>query len=499
MYLKERADDDNIYTIMLSLTFSLLFLKTIFPITDLFWTAFTVTCFVCFKTVVCNRYVFSNIKPCLNVLNRDRIVLIALFALYILIDLVNTLYAEYPVITLKRYISFAEAIIVMVCLCVYCSIDKKRWRRNIGRVLLYFSYIGLFAEVITLVNFVRPFMRTEYLQQTSVIGDYNVFSGFFLFTITLGTFSIYKFESNRVVACIGIFLNLCFGATITLLTESRRSVYMLIGVFSVLLLYIAIQEIKNNFELKHIIKILTLLLFFISLVIIIIFSLRVFLQNYSNDNLEEKQDRIINTSNRTSFVRIITGSLYDLVADNERINTEHIGNNEYDSLDRLKNSMGSEMVGKRAYIWKAAVDEITTFSVKELIIGKGVGYSSKMYEKEPYLGIMESIYNKSFKNKELYMYPHNYILQDMLDGGIIKVFLSIVITLFYLYILLKRVFRNSVDWIIVILLQSLVFINIMISDNIGFLGDKYFIVVLCLEILYFDNGGKIQLEKNKKI
>ena len=64
---------------------------------------------------------------------------------------------------------------------------------------------------------------------------------------------------------------------------------------------------------------------------------------------------------------------------------------------------------------------------QELLFGKGAGYATKYYESEPTETVIEELYgtNELVENS---MHTHNYLLQDMMEGGIIKVIFSLVLT-----------------------------------------------------------------------
>lgn len=478
----------KVYDKLIYLSIILLLLKTIIPISDLFWFVFIVLAFL--STIILFEYYrkidYLKIK---SLINKSKLILISI-VLYIIIDAFNIISASNYILFISRYTIFVQGVCVFLCILLLYSLNYKDYSQIISNIYKWISIAGIVVGIIVLLNYLYPIMETENPLQISVFGDYNTFCRFFLFAFLVSNIYIYNTNTSIANKMIFIFLYSILVFSIVLLSSSRRSLFSIIIVLLANFVYLTIKSYKQYRTKKFNVFSIMVIFIFITMCSGIIANGFVSQSiKYNSNHYDMKVERIAELKGRDSFAEIIVGIFSNsskhkdkeniLVADNETTEKETIT-----IIERLENDQRG-LFYARKIIWNEAIGELCQYDIKDIIIGKGSGYSSELYKIEPHATAMREL-NHYKKNEEINMHPHNYLLQDFLEGGLIKVIASILATLgLGIYVILKMV-RNS-NWFIPFMSLILIATNIMISYNKGFLGDTYYVFNLYIILLLNSN------------
>lgn len=482
-----------LYKLLLFLSLTFFFVRTVIPINDLFWVSWIL---LFFSGVVCIIVNIKQIdlKKIKHILSSMRIIGI-LLGVYILVDLLNMIYALDYSVALSKYVIFIQSLNYFVNFLILVSLNRFSVKTVIDDIYKWVFASGFIVGIISIINYIYPFMCSKYLAQISLITDYNAFSRYFIFSYMVGT--VYCYKNHR----FSFFkkLILIFGYTVVvsliiLMTVSRRSLISFGFILLILIVYIIISSTKavwKRLDFRNAFK--RIITVFIALFITVgsIYGINTALIKYSTTHMEVKKARIIQTEKRNSFAKIVVGIVNEDIihrADwdwDKTIESEQKEKQET-AFQRFEDN---DIWGKRKVIWNESIEEIRSFSLKELLFGRGTGYSIKLYEKEEHLKALEKIYDLPDK-VEGFMHPHNYLLQDMLDGGIIKTILSLIMTFgIGVYVFFKFA-RSPEKWIIPFLSLILIATNIMISYSVGFIGDTYYDITLIMSMLLCSTESK---------
>lgn len=479
---------EHIYEGVFYFTCTLFFIKSIVRINDLYWASFVI---MCFGGGILYFYKYRGFKPIMSysrdLLDSSRWIVI-IYGTYILIDLINACRAGTADFLTSKYILFVQIIIILICYIMICMEQEKKEEKYVEKLYLWISVSGVIMGIFSIINYVYPLVKSEYVSQISIILDYNTFCRYFLFSYVITI--IYCYNKCSLGFYKKLFLivgeNILITAMIFMAT-SRRTILTIIAIMILLALYIGVCEIKRYHKKCYDITYKTFVFRFILAIIVIAISLtcgyrlNAELVDYVRHHPKQKIERLQDVSGRDSFGNIIKDITMEFLGNGDKRppKSEDIFFDEdfNNGVDRMSSG---DFFGKRKVIWTQAIEEIQSYDMKALFFGKGLGYSSVMYMKQPHLDAIKSIYALDEEPEKHFMHPHNFLLQDLLDGGIIKCVIALIITLGVGVSLVRKSLQNSTRWMIPVMSMILVASNIMISYCDGFVGDRYFGITLII-------------------
>lgn len=483
---------DKLYCQLICATIVFFLARNALPINDLFWVSWGML-LITSTILIVVQHKKIDIAKVKHILSKSKYLILCIF-LYIIVDAINIFLGGISHEALSKYVIFVQGICILCSIMLANALGYIEFDGLLNRIYKWIFMTSIIIGIIVIVNYYYPLMKTASPAQISVINDYNAFCTFFVFSFVVSVFFLYNTNLNMIKKTILIILETLIALNIILLATSRRSIITMIVMIVILAVYIAILETKKYIKVGEKVKSIAAVVVVIAIIICTFGIANITstkLADYNQENYTNKAERILETDNRDSAFDITKGLIKDDLIENVFLGRHGEIHFAYEpeaetttAIERIENSE-SDLFGKRITIWNEAISELKTYTLKELIMGRGANYAIQMYETEPHATIISELYELD-KDEEIQMHPHNYLLQDMLDGGIIKVFFALLATLgFGLYIFFQLLHNRA--WIVPFLSMILVATNIMISYSVGFLGDTYYNVTMILAILLVSN------------
>lgn len=382
-----------------------------------------------------------------NKLNK---ILFVLLNLYIALDLVGILYSPVKKYSLTKYVVIVQMYILFILLIV-----NIRTKENLDKL---FAAIGLGSIIMAVSTFLAYFgvinLYIPFYGRMCLISDYNLSAT----TILIGVFILILLiirtvqKPIRKIVFIGIISFLSIPVVYN--GDSRRGVMLLLMGFVLVGIYLICYFYKKqqiNFKIILALSISVLIVTSSSLVL-----------NKVLKNMSEK--RIIlneNTAKDDKTLKLEKG---------------------HDIVGRYKSIYKGGALSKRKAIWDISIREVKTYSIKDLFVGKGSGYSSYIYVTK-YSKDIQDLYKNNEEPVLGGSHPHNLFLVDILDGGIIKLLVEGSIWIIILLQILYLVKFNKNIFIMSGIVWSCIFSNCLISGRYGFIYFKEFWLFACITCL----------------
>ncbi|MEG1994549.1 MAG: O-antigen ligase family protein, partial [Oscillospiraceae bacterium] len=343
---------------------------------------------------------------------------------------------KYKVIILMLFISLA----------IYFYTKSEKSEFNIHLTL---GLCSVFICVMSFFNyFVLRLYPIYYTLRLSLRSDYNMYSVAILTGLVCLFFCVKKQQINQYAFYFGGF-PLCSACVI--LSGSRRGFLFWVVICIVFFVSDIVPQkgIQSCSLGKHIAVKIGIYAVFVCMTMLIVFftekGLYALYDEYGS--FVNSQSGVVKIENETSY--------------SQRLGTI---------------SKGSFMT-KRLVIWKEAVEEIKSFDTKSILFGKGNGYDIYMYSESTNPRLWE-LYDKD--TNKFNLSPHNFILSDILNGGISKAVVSFLLWVFICGELLKLLYYEKSLAFLYIIPLGMVFFGSIISGRYGFLYDKYFYIFITL-------------------
>lgn len=413
-------------------------------------------------------------------------------ALFVLYDVLTLFYAVTLSYSINKYMMFVRTIFLIgsIFLCCYENDDsiRKKNEENLIRCICFILIVFVITTIIRWSLGLSPF-----LMRISLRMDYNVYAAYFLFALTFYIFYYMKreesfFGSVKLIYLIFVIISCDF----IYLSASRRALILCPIVVTISLLFYVVRKTvkyKNShikvWNTRNIKSYVMMVCFVIVLVVNFKYSIPIF-EKYISTVSEEKKEA------HKNFMRecLSTGQ------SNGQTNGQQTVNISETSISKRYESVKSEegMVS-RQNIWKVSIAGIKEFDLKEIVFGKGNGYSWNIYENDEDEEVREllDLYGME-KSKPQWMMPHNFILTEFLEGGLLKILLILFLTIAIIYSLFQYIKTDNVYGCMFLLLYFCFAANFMLGTTHGLLGEDLFWLTTGLLILFRSN--ETMVEKN---
>lgn len=474
---------DNIWSMIIFGCFLLYFIRNVLPLNDLFYCLFFLSNVFLIVVLFFNpNYLRDSFNKALDLFRANRIISLCII-LIVSFDLINSLSIGVPYF-IRRYWLTIQFFDIFLVLCIW-RINNNYSKEYLLRKMMYYIFIGsFFTFIVVFVNFLFPLFETVFLSEISTISDYNAFSRFFLFSLCIGTNYVVTDETlSKRRKFLYFVLLMLMTSIVVFLSTSRRSLAIFVLLSIVCNVYFNMDYLKKSITLRY--KICSVLLIFTLFLMTIAtgYGIHDILLDFvsKNDNMKIERMQKLNGVDSAReiteyYVMNRTSKGHDVIIDTSKSNT----------IKRaVKSTKDGNFIGKRTLIWSIAINEIKKYKTSELIFGKGLAFSSKIYSTKSSLKILARDYDiKTIKSGG--MHPHNFILQHLLEGGIVRLSLELILVFAFTYRLTIGYKRIKPYWLMMSTMFALITINILISYNKGFLGDDYAGYFLVAYLLIMD-------------
>ncbi len=459
--MTEKVFSINIlYKVFFFVSLMIFIMRQAIPMHDLFWIVWGLLQLIGVLSILKNRKSICFNQIFGQILASKAFIII--LTIYIAIDAINLFYGPAPILSISKYVVFVEGISYIFHAAIICHLCGLTHQKFLDTLYKYIIISAIIASFIALINYYMPIFHNAANGQISIIDDYNAFCRYYLFSYIVGFVHICSNKKltlyKQIVELVLYSMLLC---VIMLMSTSRRTLLTLAMFTFVMVIYYIIRLYKMTNEKKKMYSFMKKAL----IVMIAFFITGIATVQGSSVLINAKQY----FNEQVNITESVQGGIEQT---SERIDTDNVW-------------------GKRSVIWQEAINEIKRYNAIELLFGKGAGYATKYYESEPTETVIEELYgtNELVENS---MHTHNYLLQDMMEGGIIKVIFSLVLTVGLGIKIIINVIKKGDQWFIPLLSLILIGTNIMISYSSGFIGDVYYCVNLLILV-------QLELDDRKQI
>lgn len=441
---------------------------------DFSFSIFKITYIFCMLLLA--REVFINGKENIAKISRDisgiiktNIIFWGFLSCYIIFDIISFSYTQDISYALTKYIVAIMMIVFIGMYLVIWAVKQDDIKQMINRVLFCLALSGLIISTISIVNYFVEIFPVIYERRLSTIADYNQFSTLIILGFTSGIWYIMRTYSKweKRIGSKMLFI-----------------VTLLYSVFELSVIYLAGSRRSFIIECASGIVVVGILI-------------------YANIKCKSKRGKwiaglIVGTTAGVFIFSACMNNMFDYVY-NSGDSKEELVENDINST--MKTIVSGEAGNKRNIVWKIAIDEFKTFSTKEKIIGKGSSYGSDLYDTPKNAEILKRTY-ASLKDKSIFrkhwMYPHNFLLTDLVTGGIIKLSLDFGIMISLIVYVLKGIRKNYQFWFAGIL-TGVSYFSIFLSFPHGILAYKNFWIGVFIIVLLtnMEKDCQKEIEINK--
>lgn len=466
-----------------------LFLSTLFftvleqglPLRISILSPYKVTLALLIGVLLCRQY-YSDQKPfriwkanATRAYRPVRIVIVAIL-IYLLFDLFSLLYTAQPIVSLVKYVS----ILPMSLLFLYLPIFFRNPAEDQKKLGLVVAAIALPSVIMLAVAALSLLIqnRTYYILKVSLIHDYNKFA----YLLTLGflclLYFLYSFwempEKNRYITLyVATYIYFSF----VLFTASRRGPLL----FQVVCIAASFYGLMRLVSLKPK-RVWLWGILHVMVVAGIFFAADQTMLAFDRGSLaiyEEHREKAIREGD-SSF-------------------------EEEKSLALVLDEIGVGALNKREEIWSIAIDAIKSFNAREILLGRGGSYHYDLYNTPENRARIVDLYTGSpvqdHYRQENSMDPHNFLLTEMLNGGIVKLGVILLIGIAVLVIMLRMFPKNYFASSFLILYGVILLLNILISSKHGMLENKdtwILLLLLTIHNMIYNEKGQVRIEKRKE-
>lgn len=468
------------YHIVLMITLFFILLESVFPFRMFSheFSVFKITFFanlILFIGIVLVEYrgnMYSAWKICTSSV-RSVWILYAFLLLYILFDIVSFAWTSDIHYAAAKYVTIVQMAAFLVMMLFDIFVEKENSQKKIESSFLIICAAGFTAGILGLVNNIFEIPPTAYSLRISPIDDYNQFSTVILLGFVCGYFYACHYKKG-----VPLYVSICVLSSIFVpliyMCSSRRTFLLMSCFLGVIVIHRLVCDTALPLKAKNPKRAMA---GFLSLLLVAGISAGVTLPavhaytDFSQTRYEHRKD--LEKKLKASKKKVSKKSL------NLHSNKIQPEKDESEISQYMDTINEGSALNKRKVIWKIALDELKTYRMPEILIGKGASHNSDLYDTSGLKTAMNLYYLKKAPPKH-WLNPHDYLLVDLLDGGIVKLLFSLGITFSLLVVAISMLMKDfSLGFPITVLL-GIIFANLLISAPLGILAGKNFWVVLTL-------------------
>ncbi len=391
------------------------------------------------------KYIFDALRKSVKPLS----FLVVMIAIYIIFDIISLSYTNNVHISLWKYVTIVSMLAILFLSIL--MIHSPEFKNSLNWILAFISGASL---ILLIYVWVYEFMfgTTMYVRRLSLLIDYNKFSMALFFGFLSSMFLASRVIKNIKTKNITMFITTILYYSTIHLTASRRTSRMMNIIILILFIAFLVDSYKNSVNKKKNIS------FYIVGAI------------------------------TTYLVTVLIISSYTFITTEKILSATMGQGGEGLSVDKGTEEVLDDLhtLDKRELIWTLAINSYKDYPLKNKIIGKGSSAHFDIYNEKKNSEIINMKYWKKIPENTLD--PHNFILVDLLDGGIIKVIITFLMLISIPVYLFKIRKKAPYDTLFIFLIALTVLGDISISSRYGILDNK--MVWLILLMLFALNKDK---------
>lgn len=390
-------------------------------------------------------------------LSRLRRVLVPI-ALYLAFDIVSLLWTNARGYAVTKYVTILSMLflLVMTVYYVYGVLPKTDAKTKLNRLLFVIAMTAV-ATCVYSWGYHLFHGQTWYTRRLSMLEDYNQFSIVIIFGYFMGLLWLKRrfAHSPWLYPMMAALSALCI--PVVILSGSRRS-YMLM---QICLLIPILPEIVSLLRQKNRGAILRFAAS-VGAAVVLTFAIS------------------------SAYNHVTTRAYEKMVEENEDI-ISIIGQKAVEEILSDETALS-----KREVIWRMALATYKEFPLWKKALGGGGSEAADLYDRPVNAPIIEKMYWRELPPRMLD--PHNFLLVELVNGGIVKLGLVLWLLLQTL-VMLIRSFHRAPIFVIALFAVSIVALgNIFVSSKFGILNDKFVWTILILLLFLPTPAGSVSRE-----
>lgn len=414
-------------------------------------------------------------------------VLFILCVVYFIWDTVTVAYAKDPYFLLDKYLIWAK--IGIVCFLMLYYVNPKNTYQTIkNRINGILWNLGLTSCAVSIIAYIGYYTKTftYYNNMITTISDHNVFSSGIMFGfICLCHVILFNERFNIItkLAVLGVSIVVCVPAMY--LSASRRTIILLwafLAWFTVYTLYYIFTKTDKKQWIKAVVIMLV--------IAAVSWALCGAHFNFFNDYYQHQKEQAEETPQNNPPINTDSDNdNQDATTQGEEVQSEddYTGPTVDYYVDTISNGSGLYV---RKLIWDATLQWYNEMSPVEKLIGGGATYHYDIFNdlddpKNYHVVLHYGTYIKEDMTR--WMYPHNFILEELMMGGIVKVLIVAAIMIEVLRRIFLAIKNGDREHNILLLsLYATLLGNLIMGGKFGLFGNRYtwLIVVLDIAIKY---------------
>lgn len=407
-----------------------------------------------------------NITTSLVKLIKNYKLTIIFISLYFVFDILSLFWTADIRFSLSKYITIIPMLVLFLYSVLYFFKPYVTEKMRFERTRIICLVMGLMALSMAMATWIIYFIynRTYYILRMSLSPDYNqyilsiligyVCGVFYIFTIKKTNYSIASFFAYSLVI-LPLFQ----------ISGSRRTMLIYIPLFIIFTLYLLFKLYRLKMNKKILMSILiTILILILNFSIIKGYEIhagKVYERLYQ-EALDSGLEPVSAAKNRQE------GIIQDF-----RL--------EKDLKFKSDTIKSGEALSIRNTLWKIAIDEIKSFNIRELLIGKGASHQKDLYRTEKALNILFP--DEVPDGISGFKHPHSMVFVELLNGGIIKLSICLGIIISILVSSINLIKKKYFAGLLLVLIYGAILLYSQLIDSIYGIPENrltwiYFIIVM---------------------
>lgn len=400
--------------------------------------------------------------------------LVISFVAYVVFGFVTLLYGNNLSFGASRYIVVAQMAMFSVFLFYYLFPNEKAdGLVGLKRLALNVGVTGFIIAVVAVFGYFSQWY-TMYYQRISPIRDYNQYTTILLvcavaFTVLLLNQRPLPFVKRYALLTVYWVVM----ATAVYLAGSRRSYVLLCLVAAVLGVYALYIRMKWHRKKGERLRTMGATVFGLGVCLVLCLGIASTTYNVVGELAPVRLQKALEVLESTPKDEVDQSLLESVLLSGEQTK---LGETFAGIVD------GSGFSSREA-IWNAAYDKMKNADPVHLLFGYGSPYSWQLYDdlENPAVVPVREYYHLE-DDITLWMNPHNFLLQDALEGGLVLVGIELALIAFTFFSFLKLLYRTPHTALPLAMMTGILYVTLVLSSGKGMVSHKFLWLFLVCQV-----------------